>query len=79
MDRHIMQTLKQPLTNTQLELLRAFSHQLSEEEVQALRQLLAAFFAQRAIRYANQAWEENNWSDETVDKILETKLRAKKK
>lgn len=74
-----MQTLKQPLTNTQLELLKAFSHQLSEEEVQDLRHVLAAFFAQRAIKYANQAWEENKWSEETVDEILETKLRTKKK
>lgn len=65
----------QPLSNTQLELLKAFAHQLSEEDLAALRQTLAAFFAQRAIAHANRVWDENGWTDDDVDRLLATKLR----
>lgn len=72
-----MVTIQQPLTNVQLELLKAFSHQLEEEELLELRILLARFFAQKAIAAANKAWDEKGWTNEDVDRILNTKLRKK--
>jgi hypothetical protein len=66
---------KLPFSNTQLELLKAFSHQLSENELKELRKLLARFFANRLMQEADRVWEEQNWSDEKVDELLNTKLR----
>lgn len=71
------ETLKQPLSNVQLELLKTFSHQLSETEILELRKILANFFAQRAIQLANEVWDKNEWTDEDVDRMLETKMRKK--
>ena len=72
-----MEVLKQPLSNVQLELLKTFSHQLSESEILELRKILAHFFAQRAILLANEVWDKNEWTDEDVDRMLETKMRKK--
>ncbi|MCO6490061.1 MAG: hypothetical protein J5I98_16740 [Phaeodactylibacter sp.] len=72
-----MPEIQQPLTNVQLELLKTFAHNLNEEELLQLRKLLANFFAQRAIDAANRAWDEKGWTDEDVDRLLNTKLRKR--
>ncbi|MCB9281229.1 MAG: hypothetical protein H6562_20240 [Lewinellaceae bacterium] len=73
-----MSSLQQPLSNVQLELLKAFSHQLKEEDLIELRKLLAQFFAQKAIAAADRTWEERGWNDEEVNQLLNTKLRKRK-
>jgi len=70
-----MQVLNTPLTNVQLELLKVFSHQLSESELLELKKLLVHFFAQRLIEQADKVWEEKNWTDKDMDTLLETKMR----
>ncbi|MEZ4956610.1 MAG: hypothetical protein R2825_23840 [Saprospiraceae bacterium] len=47
-----MQTIQQPLTNAQLEILKVFSHQLSEKDLIELRKILAIFFAKKAVEAA---------------------------
>jgi hypothetical protein len=68
-------SLKQPLTNVQLELLKAFSHDLSEQELVELKKVLAKFFAQRLIQEADKVWIEKKWTDQEVDQLLNTKQR----
>jgi hypothetical protein len=70
-----MQKIEQPLTNVQLELLKAFAHDLSEKELLKLRELLATFFAQKAVDAANRTWDEKGWDNNDVDRLLNTKLR----
>jgi hypothetical protein len=70
--------VKQPLTNVQLELLKSFSYQLTENELLEVRKLLATFFAQRLVNEANKTWEEKGWDDSKVDKMLNTKMRKAK-
>ncbi len=72
-----MKAIHNPLTNVQLELLKTFSHQLSETDISELRRVLALFFAQRAIQQANNMWDEKGWINEDVDRMLETKMRKK--
>jgi len=74
-----MQKIQQPFTNTQLEILKAFSHNLSNEELNEFRNVLANFVAQRAIKAANKVWESNNLNDDWVDKMLHTKMRKSNK
>lgn len=73
-----MQKISQPLTNTQLEILKAFSYNLNKEELQDFKEVIAQYFAQRAIESANKAWDKNKWDDEKVDEILNTKMRKSK-
>jgi hypothetical protein len=72
-----MTTFKKPLSNLQVELLKAFQHDLSDEDILALRQLLSDFFAQRSIEAANKVWDEQGWNDEKIETLLKTKLRRR--
>ncbi len=74
-----MQNINQPLTNVQLEILKAFSHQLNAKELVEFKDMIAQYFAKRSISFANKAWDENGWKDEDVNKILKTKMRKNNK
>lgn len=70
-----MNEIQQPLSNVQLEILKAFSHRLSDEELQDFKQNIANYFAKRAIHSANRAWDEKGWADK--DRMLQTKMRKR--
>jgi len=74
-----MEVIKQPFTNVQLEILKVFSHNLSEEDLIEFRRTIALFFAKRATDLADKVWEEKGWTDEDVDRLLNTKMRKSKK
>jgi hypothetical protein len=65
-----METLKQPLSNAQLEILKLLSTNLSESELKELKNELAQFYAQKAIQSANQAWREKGLSNEIMEQWL---------
>ena len=71
-----MEALERPLSNLQLELLKVFSHQLSEEDLLQVRELLATFFAKKSIEAANKVWDEEGWNQEKIDQLLHTKFRT---
>ena len=72
----VMELGAKPLTNLQLELLKAFSHDLSETELLELKELLVDFFAKRAIGEANRVWDQENWDEKKVIELLKTKSRT---
>ena len=69
-------TLRMPLNNAQLELLKLFSCHLNEAELQEVKQILVDFLAVRATRLADKVWEEKGWTNNDMDKLLETHLRT---
>lgn len=71
-----MATQEQPLSNLQLELLKAFSHHLSDSDLLEIRTLLAQFFARKAIEGANKVWDQEAWNEATVEKLLHSKERT---
>lgn len=71
-----METIERPLSNLQLELLKAFSHQLDDKDLIELKGMLASFFAKKAIEAANEVWDKGGWNEEKVDELLNTKLRT---
>jgi len=73
-----MQEIAQPLTNVQLEILKAFSFNLDNNELQDFKDVIADYFAKRAIQSANKVWDEKGWTDEDVDRMLNTKMRKSK-
>ena len=67
------------LSNLQLEILKAYAHQLSETDLLDLKRTLASFFSQRLIKQADISWDEKKWNDADIDKILGEKMRRKSK
>ena len=70
------QILKQPFSNVQLELLKVFAHQVSDSDLEELRLVLAEFFSKKAVEAADSAWDRNEWTENDVQRLLNTKLRT---
>ncbi len=66
-----MEAVKQPLTNLQLELLKVFAREVPEQDLLEIRQLLAQYFAEKAMDLADEAWEEQGYTEEDEDRFLE--------
>ena len=66
-----MDKLKTPLSNVQMELLKLYSTDLSDSEMEELKQLLSSFYAKKAIRYADQQWDSKKLSDLVMDEWLD--------
>ncbi len=71
-------TIKQPLTNVQLELLKTFSYDLSMNDIVELKKKLAEFFSKRLIKHADDFWEKESFNDAKVNELLNKKLRKSK-
>ena len=65
-----MTVLDKPLSNLQIELLRLYSQNVSEEDLLAIKRLPAKYFADRASDEMDALWEEQGWTNETMDKWL---------
>ena len=73
-----MNKLSQPFTNVQLEILKLFSYNLDNQELEELKEVISAYFIKKALKSANKVWEEKGWTDEDVDRMLATKMRKSK-
>lgn len=62
--------IDKPLTNLQLELLKLYSLELSEEQLLEVKRLLANYFAEQASDEMDRLWEERGWSDKTMEQWL---------
>ncbi len=65
-----MAILDKPLSNLQIELLQLYSQDVSEEDLIAIKRLLAKYFADRASDEMDKLWEEKGWTNKTMDKWL---------
>jgi len=59
-----------PLTNVQLQILKNFEFQITDEELKDLQQLLASLFSKRAQDEFDKLWVKNGWTDKTMDEWL---------
>lgn len=66
-----MTTVKQPLSNVQVELLKMYSTNMTEPELKELKDLLAKFYSRKSIEYANKAWEDKKLTNDLMDKWLD--------
>ncbi|MCB9282655.1 MAG: hypothetical protein H6563_01160 [Lewinellaceae bacterium] len=67
------------LSNLQLELLKLFSFNLSDQQIKEVRVLLSRYFAEKATQEMDQLWEDQNWADETMEQWSKEHLRTKYK
>lgn len=65
-----MTVLDKPLSNLQIELLQLYSQNVSEEDLIAIKRLLARYFADRASDEMDKLWEEEGWTNDTMDDWL---------
>jgi hypothetical protein len=71
-----MAQASQKLSNLQLELLRLYTRPISEDDLMVIRTFLSDYFAKKAIQEANRVWDEQNWNEDKVQKLLNSHLRT---
>lgn len=71
-----MEAVKQPFSNMQLELLKLFSRDLSEEDLKAIKRLIVQYLSEKATHLADKVWDEKGWTNEDMDKLLDTHIRT---
>lgn len=69
-------SVRQPLTNLQLELLDTFSRRPSVEDLINIKVLLANYFAQKAMDEADQLWDERAYTQDTMTEWLNEHKRT---
>ena len=65
--------IQQPFSNLQLELLRLYSKNVSERDLEQIKLVLAQYFASKAMDEADRIWTEKNY---TAEQILNTHRRT---
>jgi len=65
------------LSNLQLELLRVFNFELSEEQLKEIRALLADYFANKVTSEMDALFEENEWGEEKIEEWSKEHMRTK--
>ncbi len=70
------QTTQNKLSNLQLELLKVFSYELTEQELYDIKDLLAHYFAQKATEEMETFWDTHNLNDATMDEWLQEHHRT---
>lgn len=71
-----MGTVKAPFSNLQMELLQLYKTDVQEEDLVAVKSLIATYFAQKAIALADDIWDSEGWGESSVKKLLTTKMRT---
>jgi len=64
------------LTNLQLEMLKVFSYDLNEYQLNEIKRLIAGYFAENATKEMDRLWEDNNWGNQTMEKWSKEHLRT---
>ena len=65
-----MLATKQPLTNVQQELMKIYSCNIKDSELNEVKQTLENFFSTRSINNADEIWNEKDFNDNTMDEWL---------
>lgn len=65
------------LTNAQMELLKLFKYELPEKQLVEIKNILAKYFADTASDEMDRLWEENGWSNETMEEWAGEHMRKK--
>ncbi len=59
--------MPEPLTNLQLEILKIYSTDISEDELRELKKILAEHYAKKAVRAADDFYQKNNLTDSDME------------
>ena len=65
-----------PLNRHQLEILKLFSRDLEDTDMIAIKRLIVKYLGEKVSRMADEVWEEKNWTNEDMKRLLNTHERT---
>lgn len=72
-----MTDLNYPLSNAQLEILKLFASGATDEELIDIKRLIVRYYAKKLEEKAAKIWKDKNWTDEDMDRLLNTHMRSR--
>ncbi len=66
----IQPNVNPPLTNVQMELLKVFATQITDEDLQELKKVIAKFLLEKARDRADEIWDERGYDESTIKNWL---------
>jgi len=67
------------LSNIQLELLKIYSSNISEEQLLEIKSLLAKYFADKVSNGIDKLFDEKGWGQEKIEEWSKEHMRTKYK
>ncbi|WP_040006290.1 hypothetical protein [Fibrisoma limi] len=64
------------LSKAQLDLLALFNRDVAEQDWLEIKRLIRNYFAQKAMLEADQLWDQQGWSDQTMNDWLNSHKRT---
>ena len=64
------------LTNLQLELIKMFKYNLSENQLIELKDLLSNYFVSKVDFEMDKVWNDKNWTNSTMENIANQHTRT---
>lgn len=64
------------LSNLQLELLKLYPYNVSDNEVRDIKKMLAHYFSNKIDLEMDQLWDANSWSAQTIEGWKNDHLRS---
>ena len=72
-----MKEIEHPsLSNLQLELLNLYAQDVSDQDLINIKDLIAQYFATKAMDLADQVWEEKGWTEANSHRLANTRMRT---
>ncbi len=65
-----------PLNNHQLEILKLFSREMEDNDLIEIKRLIVKYLAEKVTRLTSEVWEEKNWTDEDMERLLQSHKRT---
>ena len=63
-------------SNIQRELLNLYAQNIPDQDLQNIKDLIANYFAEKAMDLADQVWEEKGWSEDDSHRLANTRMRT---
>lgn len=61
----------QPLSNLQQELLKLYSSNIADDDLENVRRFLAKYFADKAIKEADDTWDKKGFTNQTMEPMAQ--------
>jgi hypothetical protein len=65
------------LSNMQKELLKLYSTDIPDEQLEEIKLLLSNYFADKATEEMDRLWDKNNWNEQTMNQWANEHNRSK--
>ncbi|MEM1325965.1 MAG: hypothetical protein AAGI23_08435 [Bacteroidota bacterium] len=60
----------------QLEILKLFARELEDSDLIKIKRLITTYLAQKLTKMADEIWDQNNWTNEDMERLLKTHRRT---